>query len=387
MSGKGVVVHKIPKLVNGRGTLPINQSYEGVGKIRVASGTKDPNTYLAILKAMDGVYNAGNLDTLESLRDKVITPLELLQSVKKSGVHKVININTSVLLIQTILDWLEHHNIKETTRRGYKSHLDLFFKTCKATDTIKDLTKKFEAYRKVCIKKDTARSFNQCRAALLAFAKSEYKKKSSIYIDLSDIEVLPVKKKLKNDAVGVEDVVTFTSVLEDPFPQIIWDMCYTGLRISEYLETLDTTWEVKVDRIEVTNNNVGHGNKGGNRIVMLPYHVDKPTRKHQAIRRAFIRAKKATGISLTPHSTRKCFDHWCNEAGISDVRIKAYMGHQSMSITQMYRKHEVDSHLASDAKLFKDYVEGIRNPKPKKKTIKMLQMGPMGMEEVEVEVE
>lgn len=390
MAGKTVVVYRVPKLVNNRGTLPINRSYQGVGRIRVASGTADSNTYIAILKAMDGVFNAGNLDTLEAIRDRVVTPLDLLQSVKKNGVNKVVNINVAVPLISTVQHWLENYDIKQSTRRGYRSHLAGLFKRCTATDTLKDLPKRLEAYRKVCSRNGTAVTFNHCRTALLAFAREEYKKRSQVYGDISAVEVLKVKKKLYNDAVSVTEAVKFTGALEDPFPTIIWHLLYSGLRISEFLEALDTSWEVQVDRIQVTNADIGHGNKGGSREVFLAYPIEKSPRQIKAIRKAFSKARMATGINITPHTTRKCFAYWCDESGISDVRIEAYMGHKSLSLTQMYKKHEVDAHLADDAKRFRDYVEGIRNPEPvapRKKTVKMVRMGPYGMETVEVDVQ
>jgi hypothetical protein len=133
MTPKKVVVYNVPKLINGRGTLPIQKQYKGVGVIRVASGTTDPKTYVKILQTMDELYNVGNLTTLESIRDRVISPIELLVKVKDQGVHVVQNVDNSATLIPSIWEWLETYDIKEATRRGYKSHLEGFVNCSKGT--------------------------------------------------------------------------------------------------------------------------------------------------------------------------------------------------------------------------------------------------------------
>ncbi|MEN9790478.1 MAG: hypothetical protein RLZZ63_136, partial [Gemmatimonadota bacterium] len=72
----------IPKLVNGRGTIPIDVTYKGVGRIRVSSGTTDDQTYIEIRQMMDDLYNHGNLTTLKSLQSKSVRPLVVLSQTK-----------------------------------------------------------------------------------------------------------------------------------------------------------------------------------------------------------------------------------------------------------------------------------------------------------------
>jgi integrase len=388
MTPINTVVYTVPKLVGNRGTLPIKMRFKsGVGLIRVASGTKDPKTYLEIRNAMTAAFNVGNLSTLEAIRDKVITPLEFLNSVRMNGANMVLTIDTSVPIEATVSNWLEKNtDIKESTRRGYRSHLAGFFKHCKPTDPLKSIANRLESYREICEKKTIHVSFNHCRTALLAFGRSKYKRKSQVYIDLYNVEALPVIRKLYNDAVPVSDFITFTKAMNDTHAEIAWGLAYTGMRIGEFIGR-DATWNVLGDRIELTKLNPGKANKGKNRLIMLPFPVAQSARQEKAIRTAFKTAAKQTGLTITPHTARKCFAYWASEAGIADVRIEAYERRGVQSMLNRYKRHEVDVHLAEDARRFRDYVESFRNPPPPpKRTITVMENTGLGMRSVEVEI-
>jgi len=362
MTPKKVVVYNVPKLINGRGTLPIQKQYKGVGVIRVASGTTDPKTYVKILQTMDELYNVGNLTTLESIRDRVISPIELLVKVKDQGVHVVQNVDNSATLIPSIWEWLETYDIKEATRRGYKSHLEGFVNSCKGTDTIRDLPARLEKYRKTCQKKGIHRSFNQCRAVLMAFTKSQFKRKSQVYQDVREIDTLNVVRKVMNDAVSVLDIVKFTSQMKPEYSEMVWSLCYSGMRKGEYLSENDTEWVIEGDRLKVLKNNPGHGNKGFTRISILPFPIEVPKRGEKQFRREIDRANTLCQLNVTPHTLRKCFSHWCSEAGIPWVRKNAYMGHVNNTISDIYEKHDVERFLKEDAEKFRGYVERFKKP-------------------------
>lgn len=366
MARRSTAVYQVPKVVNERGNIPITRKYDGVGKIRVSSGTKDANTYVKILKALDEVFDAGNLATLESVKNRVIKPLELLESVRQNGVNKVITVDNSQLLVPAVKRWLETYDIKESTRRGYRSHLAGFLKACKATDTLKDLTPRMEQYRKVCQRKGIAVSFNQCRTALLAFTRDQFKRKSNLYLDLRDVDTLPVQKKVHNEAVSVNEVRKFTKKMKSVHSDLVWSMCFTGLRPGEYLEEdEDTTWSIASNHVAVRKTNTGHGNKGESRKTILPFPVVKPARGQKSMRVAFKAAREATGMTLTPHSCRKCFIHWCLEAGIPETRVREYVGHEPDSVTGGYARHDVTKYLDEDAEKFRAYVKRSYDPQLK----------------------
>ena len=360
MSSKKVVVYKVPKLINGRGTLPIQKQYNGVGVIRVASGTTDPKTYVKIVQTMDELYNAGNLTTLHSIRDRVLGPMELLVKVKDQGVHVVQTVDNSATLIPSIWEWLETYDIKEATRRGYRSHLEGFANSCRATDTIRDLPDRLNKYRKLCQKKGIHRSFNQCRAAMMAFTKSEFKRRSQVYQEVREVENLSVVRKVMNDAVSVLDIITLTSQMKSEYSDMVWALCYSGMRVGEYFRQNDTDWVTESASLKVIKNNPGHGNKGFTRFSILPFRLDNPQRGEKQFRREITAANIRHRMRVTPHTFRKCFSHWCSEAGIPRVRKNAYMGHVNNTISDLYEKHDVERFLNEDAGKLKTYVERFR---------------------------
>jgi len=351
-----------PALTNGRGTIQITRTFAGVGKIRVASGTKDPKTYANIVDAMEGLFNVGNLATLQALKEGRLKPVDLLHRVRNQGVNVVQGGEDSTPLLASLWKWLETHDVKENTRRGYKSHLLGFAKTCKASDTARDAPVRFAKYRKRCREKDIARSFNQARSALMAWASTEFRKRSAVYQDLRDIAPLAQIRKVHNDAISVLDVIKLTEVMPDIYADMTWSVCFSGMRIGEYFSENGTFWNDARDRIEVIKNTPGHGNKGFSRTVMRPFDISPPTRGKRQFKRELEKARQRQGVSATPNTFRKCFGFWSSESQISQTRIKAYMGHQNTSITDIYQRHEVESFLASDAKRFREYVERYRKP-------------------------
>lgn len=365
MAKGSTVVYQVPKR-NGTGNIPITRTFDGVGKIRVSSGTTDSNTYVRIVKVLDEVFKAGNVATLESVKNKVITPLELLESVRQNGVNKVITVDNSQLLVPTIKRWLENYAVKDSTRRGYRSHLAGFLNICRATDTLKDLTPRMEQYRKVCQKKGIGVSFNHCRTALLSFTRDQFKRKSNLYLDLRDVDTLTVQKKVHNEAVSVTEVRKFTKKMKTVHSDIVWSMCFTGLRPGEFLEEdEDTTWSIEKNHVSVVKTNTGHGNKGGSRKTIVPFPVVKPSRGQKSMRLAFKAARDETGMTLTPHSGRKCFIHWCLEAGIPETRVREYVGHEPDSVTQGYARHDVTKYLDEDAEKLRNYIKRAYDPQLK----------------------
>jgi len=367
---KATYKYTVPRLVNNRGTLPIRRSYKGVGEIRVASGTTDPTTYVKLLQMLDELANVGNITTLASIKRRTVTPLEALNAVKSQGVNTSLTGNQDRPLRQAVEEWLDVHSVKETTKRGYRSHLAGFYKKVGATDTVRDLPDQIEKFRKQCQRRGIQRSFNHVRTALLAFARAEYKRRSSLYEAIREIEPLPVKQKLKNDAVPVARIVEFTKGMSDPYQRIIWGMCYSGMRIGEFYEEEGSRWEASTDRVQVFKDDPGHGNKGYTRTAPLPFPLAKPERSITSLRRLMTtRNAQLSGKNskVTPHTLRKCFMHWCSMAGIPLARRKAYAGHEAQTITDLYEKHEVDQYLTGDAHTFRRYVEAERaKGKPRK---------------------
>lgn len=63
---------------NGRGTFILKRKLEGIGQIRVASGTNDPATLCDIHEHVGALHRRGDFATLCQVRDGKIRPVDLL---------------------------------------------------------------------------------------------------------------------------------------------------------------------------------------------------------------------------------------------------------------------------------------------------------------------
>lgn len=348
---------KTPKLINGRGTIPLKKRFKGVGLIRKMSGTTDSKTYHRIVDAMDQLYNIGNLDALLAVKNGSLTPLELLDLVAKKGLTKVGLVQTSIDLNIALNKWLDDHDIRETTRKSYRGNLSVFLKTSPAGSLVKDIPMLYHKYRDTCIKDGTKYMGIAVRRVLLSFASTKYGKNSDLYRDIQNVNPPKYEKKLKNDAVSVADIRLLMTCLPSHHAQSVWHMCVTGMRKSEFFETSDARWTIHADRVSIQ----GSKNANSVRTVFKVDAIGKPTSGEQAFRRALTNALKderAKPLShITPHTFRKCFARWMEEAGILPAHQSMYMGHDAKTMTDFYKKHDVTPYLSDDAERFTTYLE------------------------------
>lgn len=358
----------IPK----KGKIRIDMSVKGIGRIRISSGTRDPDTYTKICEVLDDLENVGNLPTLQALKDGQVTALEVYSNAMNNGVKNQMTVNLDRPLIPTIEAWLKDHDVKERTRKSYRAHLNVFKSYTKSSDTIRQLVQRLDDYRKSATKKGTATTFSRTKSLLLAFAKHEYGATTELYLKIQQVpNIKNTKKAQVPHALSVPDVVRLTDAIKSAKAQeMVWSMCYTGFRIGEYLEQNEVEWATTPDTLNIIKHNPGHGNKGYSRVVFLAFPLSKPDLAERQFRRYIDAATESTGLKATSHTFRKCFAHWMEMAGIQRTRRQAYLGHANQSVTDLYEKHDVSRYLKEDARKFRDYVEAERNPDGAKRSRK-----------------
>jgi integrase len=59
---------------------------------------------------------------------------------------------------------------------------------------------------------------------------------------------------------------------------------------------------------------------------------------------------------MTPHDFRHTYMHWMEQAGISRIRRRMYLGHSSGDVSAIYERHEVEGFLKSDADLMRVFI-------------------------------
>ena len=69
----------MPFTSNGRGSLMLKRAYDGIGRIRRASGTTDPVMLANIIAALDALHDDNEMGVLERIRDGDIRPIDVLR--------------------------------------------------------------------------------------------------------------------------------------------------------------------------------------------------------------------------------------------------------------------------------------------------------------------
>lgn len=359
----------IPKLVNGRGTFPLDFTYAR-GRIRVATGTTDPKVYRAIRTLLDELNNVGNFETLDRIRNGTAKLMDVYAFYQDNGKKKPYTAAKSVPLKESVRKWLDSpSDRKASTMRGYASHLTAFLTTCTDSDLTSDIPRRLRAFREARRRDDFRVGFNHTRNVLKTFARDTVSRDDDLYKAIVAIEPIAIphgKRKVSNKAVSVAEVIRLTEKLRDDYAQMVWAMCYTGMRPGEYFELHTTSWDVQGHTLHVRNSDPGHGNKGGDRTGIVPFAIQKPTaagsplverqRRHRAFTSALITARKAASVSFTPHTGRKCAANWMAEAGVPQHRVIAYLGHESRTITQRYQDKSDAADRKSDVEAFRQYI-------------------------------
>lgn len=361
--------HRIPKLVNGRGTIPIDVTYKGVGRIRVSSGTTDDQTYLELRQMMDSLYNHGNLGTLEAIRSKSVEPLVVLYQTRTKGIGTSVTVNLDKPILESIYDWLDSSpSLKESTKKSYRGQIKSFESVVSSTDSMTVLVDRLKTFRKLKQKEKFHETFNKTKAVLMSYVWEEYGRTSQLYFEVSGVESL--KRNRQHDQYGLEvsDVVQLTDGAPETVYEMVWSMCFTGMRPYEYLETNQVTWKADKVKDPISNQvtestyihkpNPGHGNKGGSRHTLNPFPTElvKPRIQYRQFNRYIKDLQTKLGRNISQTTFRHTFVHWCQLAGIPDTRIEVYQGYKHKGTLGIYKGYKDHAYMTEDNELLRNYI-------------------------------
>jgi len=323
-------------------TLDIDLQFQGVGRINRRSGTTDPKVVKRIKAAARALYRDGRLDLLRAVRDKHISWLELYDAYQRHTLAALPVGNTVQKVSTAMRAWIddaadrysEKHAISLGTSLGYLEAAD-------ADARIADLPRVLDSLRMTLGRKHP-RSFNLCRSAALAFARSTLKRNHPVYLACAAVEPVKVVKRAPRHP------ITLTRMRE-LFPnasgsnayaidQIAWSMATTGMGLKDYWGP----WEIRRDRIHI----FGTKRAGRDRDVPLVRRPDAPPLSRDRFEKAF---RKRFSTVMTPYQLRRTYAQWMEEAGIPRTRRLLYMGHGTRDVTDLYERYQIEEYLAADA--------------------------------------
>lgn len=329
-------------------------------RIQRSFGTDDPNTQQAIKGMIAELKNKGFGKYLDGILTKKMTLLQAYTNWSEGDKSKL-TVEAALPFYDSAMEWVEkYEHIKESTRDGYKYN----FKTLNAiknnfsVDQVPDVLK---VYKKKCYNANKPRAFNTTRNTVRSYLNDTFGPYHPTYLAVCQIKPL-TEKPSEPRALSLQEVKAVLVKLRADIAAQFWTMCLTGAGMTEYAEGL----EVEGHGIRIKGEKMARIDNRRNRLVP---HVENPApfALHEKQFRSHLH--EASNDSIKIGDARKTFARWCLEAGVEPHRVRQYMGHRVVGMTERYAKSKVDQHLIDDAKLIREYITNGPKMTPEQPTV------------------
>ena len=367
----------MPKLVNGRGNLPIEKSagyVDGVkvGLIRVSSGTRDAKVYSRLLDMLAALKEIGRADLLIDIKERRRRPLEVLKLYRQQRLADLPDVASAALLETALFDWLSvavkksGERLSDRTKRSYRNNFRQLLRVTSVVGrtsasskppSIRDLPVLLARYRDKCVQLEHYMPFNQTKCACLAFARGTESERqySHLYRSIAKIDGLSTKRKKQRNALRIFQVRALMEILPEPHRSHVWNFVVTGMRLGE----MSSKWSIEYDRIVIP------GTKTAAAVRIVP-RTGLPVRFPFAKSTFLQKLRKASEGRVSPLDLRATYARLLEEAKIPESRIDAYFGHsRTRTVKAGYRTQDVASYLVEDAKLLARQIELDSAPPPR----------------------
>lgn len=321
------------------------------GKLRIQKTVRNGKLKKSYLNLLQTFRDRGRQDFWKAII-KGDTTLETLWEQQKKGELDGVVVVSSVIPLKPSMDkWLvANGDLKPKTKEGYKDHMDLLFKGVSATASIDDLEEivKNKKLKYSAAKKAT--TFNRMRAIAMSYYETLYGKYSPQWSKIAAIQVLKVDPKAsikhKGEPRRVVDMMRVCKAMREPYGRYMWTMAVTGMSTSEYFDYGHTVYP---DGVHI------HGEKNTHRDRRIPIvdaDIVAPERSAQITRDWLKKIEPRWQLG----DGRKCFQHWCEEAGVEWTRSEIYAGHKPRNQQQFYTWHDTDDFRDGDALLLRNFI-------------------------------
>ena len=323
----------------GRGTLVIDLTFRGIGRIKRASGTTDKAVFTGLKQMLRQLYQAGRWEVLERIRDGELSLLQVWRHHRVGQWERIPTAEHLLPLKETLDSWASTYPCSPKHQESLTRSFGLIAESTRGSATVADLPEALKFLRVRCQSEGIGRTFNLARSASQAFLRSTVGKHDPLWLKVSTVERLPEPPKIGKHPKNIEEVLEITEALGPKAGPMWLALCLTGMGPKEYFED---GFEVQQDRILIR----GKKRKGRNRVVPL---VTAPVRP-MLTRWGFRQALRRLPILVTPYDARRTFANLMETAGIPRTRRMMYLGHRARDVTDLYERHEVTAFLAEDAR-------------------------------------
>jgi integrase len=321
------------------GTIVIDRSFRGVGRIKRATGTNKESQAKRYDDMLSDLYDLDRLDVLKAIKANVVSIREVWAAWKYGDRKRLPTIESMKDLVATSTDWIQHTRCSDEHRKNHRKAFTAILKGEPEGSTLADLPTLLKAYKR---RAGGEVMFNRVRASILSFLRQELGKRHRLYEECADVPTHTERPEtgVKLSVNELRQVVTGLQHLGG----MAWALVLSGMRRGEYWGK----WDVTPDRYRI----FGTKTRASVREVPNLGPLIKPSVQYQAFRVALGKVRPG----MTPHDFRHTYMHWMEQAGISRIRRRMYLGHSSGDVSAIYERHEVEGFLKSDADLMRVFI-------------------------------
>lgn len=345
-----------PHRSHARGSFIFDRVFDGIGRLRLASGADDAALFRQMDAMLTTLYAQGHHDTLRLLRDRKLKPVVVWNAFRTNRLDKLPTGDTISPLgdpparrvrgqarrpgTEGIWLWLEGNLADERARSNAISlWRNLIAAGGVGEPILNDLPAMLRTYRAVCRGRATAATFNRTKAAVQAYLGDILGPSHQLYQLASDIKTMPESVHRRPRPLTPEQMRRLYQLVGREVGECCWGMAVTGMLPKEFWGS----WEcVGTDHVHI------EGTKRASRIRDVPFLY--PLAHTRLTRTKFEDdLAKATSHRTSPKDFRNTFSVWLVDAGIPANRRKHYRGHSPQSMADLYERVEIAHYLAEDA--------------------------------------
>lgn len=331
------------------GAIRFNRDFSriGVGRITRSSRTSNPKEFQHRDGILTKLSESGQIEVLRAFRDGRLTIEQLVdadreQRLKSSDLLGLLTIQQA--LWQSISDNLPKMGISAGTRKRYQVSFDALRRKSAASLSDRAIVADLERVNWGDLRKGWGRSsadWNHLRRAVSAYLSLLLGDKYHPF-RRSVVKRIPLATEIARVPDVTPDV--FWNILEH-VPEV-YKPCYltivaTGMRVGEYLGC--TRFNLKPATFSIS----AAGTKTTASAEDVAVHpkfwpsveaaIPSPL-GYKALRRHWVAACRAAGVSVRLHDLRHCFGQWGVDRGVPEAKVQQALRHKTASMTRRYTK-------------------------------------------------
>lgn len=349
--------------------LMIDRIFKGVGRLHRSLETTDRREASRRERMLQTLSDQARLDILRGVQAGRLSVAQVAEAFKANRLERLPTAEAMLPLIASVEDWLasgqgSRKPLSEATLASYRSMWQqaLRIGVFGSSPTVADVNEaRVEAYRNKLWKDGHAPMANRFWAAAKSFLGQTLGRRHPQVLALQDLRRYP-ELKHPRPALTPGSFWDWHDHTHEAARPALLALGITGMMPSE----LERLTPEHFDRPSSWLLIPGQKTEGRPRIVGVPSWgwssieaVTPWTMDRSRWQKLIIKSAKAAKVPWARlYDLRRAFAQWHQASGTPESRIKAYMGHSTLSMTGGYLRAEVQPYALEDAERMGNYMRG-----------------------------